>query len=98
MAGEFRDQALVMLRGDEDVRAGKRDALLAFAPVAARFRASRFRGRRNFAVAHGDFALMEIFDAERIAEGLRELFKFEHLARVGLLMDAVQSVDAASEE
>ena len=49
-------------------------------------------------MAHGDCALMEIFDAERIAEGLRELFKFEHLARVGLLMDAVQSVDAASEE
>lgn len=72
-SGELREETLVMLRSDAQVGgAGKRDAHGALAAVAVRVRASGLRGRGNAAMLDDDFALMEIFDTEGIAEGASE--------------------------
>jgi hypothetical protein len=44
---------------------------------------------------HPDAALGEIFDAERIAERLRQFLEFEHLPRIGFLVDAMEGSDGA---
>jgi len=97
-AGEFLDEALIMLRSEIDVGGGKDGAHLSLAAVAARVGASGFGGRGNFAVADGDFALVEIFDAEGIAERAGEFLKLENFAGVGFLVDAMQGVQAALDE
>jgi len=35
-------------------------------------------------MANGDFALVQVFDAERITEGASQLFELEDFAGVGL--------------
>jgi len=46
-------------------------------------------------VAHGDFALVEILDAERVAEGAGEFLEVQDLAGVGLFVHAMDAPDAA---
>ena len=57
-----------MLRGDAHIGGRKRDLHAAFASFAVRIGAAGFGGRRNLAVTHGDFFLIEIFNAERVAK------------------------------
>src|SRR5262249_43243252 len=68
LAEKLLHQALVVLRREVDVRGRKDGAHLTLAAMAARFRAASLRGGRNLAVAHGDFALVKIFDAQGISE------------------------------
>ncbi len=98
MAGKLSDQFLIVAWGDVDVCAGERDALLALATLAARFGLAGFCGRRDFAMANGDFPLMQVFDAERIPESPGEFFKLENFAGIRLLVDAVEGVKAAFEK
>ena len=49
-------------------------------------------------MADGDFVLIEIFDAQGIAESAGEFLEFEDLADVGLFVDAVKSLDAAADQ
>jgi len=46
-------------------------------------------------MANGDFALVQVFDAERVAEGASQLFELEDFAGVRLLMNAMERFDAA---
>ena len=91
------DQALIVSRRDIDVGAGKYDPLLALASVAARFGAAGSGGRRDLAVAHGDFALVEIFDAKGVPKGMSKLLEFEDLADIGLFVDTMEKLDAAAD-
>jgi hypothetical protein len=91
-ARKFVDESLVVLRRDVDVRAREGDALLAFATKAAGFSFAGFCGRRHFAVADGDFPLVEVFDAERIAEGTGEFLEFEDFASVRFFVDTMERV------
>ncbi len=75
--------------------AGRATLHAAFAALAVGIRATGFCGRRNFAVTHSNFALIEIFDAERIAESAGQFLKFQNFAGVGLFVDAMQGLDGA---
>jgi hypothetical protein len=46
-------------------------------------------------VAHGNFALLQIFDAKRVAESAGQLLELEDFASVGFFVDAVKRGDAA---
>src|SRR6266704_2868405 len=68
--GDLSNQPLVMLRGDAQLSgAGKNHLHAALAAVAIGIGASRFCGSGNAAVADGNLALVQIFDAERITKG-----------------------------
>src|SRR5215472_7550484 len=95
---DLANEALIMLRRDAQLAARERDAHAAFAPVAIGIGPSRLRRRGNAAVAHANLALVQIFHAQGIAEGTRQLFKFENLAGVGLFVHAMQGCDAALKE
>src|SRR5437868_1634942 len=97
LAGKFANEALVVLRCDAQILlgAGKSDAHAALATFAGGVRPSSACGGRDAAVAHGDFALMQTFDSQRIAEGARELLKFQNFFGVGFLVDAMKRFDAA---
>ncbi len=97
-ANDLSNQALIMLRRDAQLAARERHLHAALTPVAVGVGPAGFRGRRNAAMANGDFALVQIFDAERVTEGAGQLFELEDFARVGLLMNAMQRVDAALQE
>ncbi len=49
-------------------------------------------------MAHRDFALVQIFDAQRIAEGARQLFEFQNFFGVGLFVHAMERFDAALQD
>src|ERR1700722_4365607 len=85
-----------MLRRDVEVdAAGERDFHGAFAAFAVGVGASGARGGWGASVTHGDFALLQIFDAERVAESAGQFFELENFAGVGFFVDAVKRVDAA---
>src|SRR5215472_14752147 len=90
LAGDFANQSLVMLRRDVDVFRRKGYAHGALAPMSVGIRAAGFGGGGNAAVAHGNFALMQIFDAKRITKGASELLELQDLARVRLFVNAVK--------
>jgi len=48
--------------------------------------------------ADGDFALVEIFDAQGVAESAGEFLELENFAGVGLFVDAMQGRQAALEQ
>ncbi len=48
-------------------------------------------GAGDLAVADGDFALVEIFNAKREAESARELLEFEDFAAIGFFVDAMDA-------
>src|SRR5215469_4431111 len=95
---DLANKALIMLRRDAQFAAGERDAHGAFAAVPIGIGSSRLRRRGNAAVAHGKLALVQIFHAQGIAKGARQLFEFENLAGVGLFVHAMQGWDAALKE
>src|ERR1700730_16618955 len=78
--------------------AGKCDFHRAFAAVAVRIGAPSARGGGSAPVAYGNFALLQIVDTERVAEGAGELFELEDFASVGFFVDAVKGVDAALQQ
>src|SRR5580692_10478332 len=98
LAGKLRQQALVMLRGDLQVGAGKRNALLAFASMTEGTGAACFCRSGHAAVTNGDFLLMQVFDTQGVAESTSELLKLENLARIGLFMNAMRKRQAAPEK
>ncbi len=75
--------------------AGEADFHGAFAAVTVRVGAPGARGGRGPSVAHSDFALLQIFNAEGIAESAGELFELEDFAGVGFFVDTVEGIDAA---
>src|SRR6202790_57581 len=87
-----------MLRGDVDFGTGKSDTHAAIAAMAGRIGSAGFGGRRNLAVAHPDFALIEIFNTQRIAKGASKFLKFQNFAGVRFFVDAMQRLDAASKK
>ena len=46
-------------------------------------------------MAHCDFALLQIFDPEGIAESAGQFFELEDFASVGFFVDAMQGIDSA---
>lgn len=49
-------------------------------------------------MADGNFALVEIFDAEGVAESAGEFLEFEDFADVGLFVDTMKTLDAPADE
>src|SRR5690242_21809630 len=82
LAFDLAHEALVVLRGDAQLAARTRTAHGALASTAARIRPAGFCGRGDAAMAHGNLTLVQVFDAERIAERPGQFLEFEHLARV----------------
>src|SRR5260370_1235027 len=97
-ADDLSNEALIVLRSDAQVATRERHLHAALAAVAIGVRAAGFRGRGNAAMANGDFALVQVFDAERITKGASQLFELEDFAGVGLLMNAMERLDAASKK
>src|SRR6266550_2375248 len=64
LADNFSNQALVVLRRDAQLAARKRHLHAAFTAVAVGVGPAGFRGRRDASMANGDFALVQVFDAE----------------------------------
>src|SRR5216683_125738 len=82
--GDLSNQPLVMLRRDAQLGgAGKNHLHAAFAAVAIGVGTADFCGRGNAAMADGNLALVQVFDAERITEGAGQLIELENLAGVG---------------
>ena len=84
------NQPLIVLRRDAQLAARERHLHASLPAVAVRVRAAGLRGRRDAAMANGDLALVQVFDAERVTEGAGQLFEFKDFAGVGLLMNAMQ--------
>src|SRR6266849_6514437 len=95
LADNFSNQALIMLRRDAQVAARERHLHAAFAAMTVGVRPPGFRWCRNAAMANGDLALVQVFDAKGVSEGARQFFELEDFARVGLLMNAMERFDAA---
>ena len=55
-------------------------------------------GRTHASVFYGHQPLRKIFDAQRIAEGVRQLFELENLFRVWFFVNAVQRAEPAALE
>src|SRR6266705_2688467 len=73
--GDLSNQSLVMLRRDAQFGgAGKNHLHAALAAVAIGIGAAGLRGSGNAAVADGNLALVQIFDAERVTESAGQLF------------------------
>src|SRR5216684_6360525 len=83
-ADDVFNQALIVLRRDAKFAAWERHRHAALAAVAIGVRAAGFRGSGNAAMANGDFALVQVFDAERITKGASQLFELEDFTGVGL--------------
>src|SRR5947207_841049 len=98
LADDLFNQALIVLRRDTQVAGRERHLHAALEAVAAGVRAAGFRRRRNAAMANGDFALVQIFDAERVTEGAGQLFKLKNFPSVGLLMNAMERFDTAAKK
>ena len=98
LAGKFFEKALIVMRSDAHINGGKRDFHTAFATFAVGVRASGFGGRRNFAVTDSNLLLIEVFDAESLAEGPSQFFKFQNFAGVGFFVDAMESLDGTMEQ
>src|SRR5579875_246834 len=92
LSGDLRGKTLVMLRANIHLIGGKGD--LHRARAATAFTA----GRADAAVAHGNTALGEIFDAEGVTEGAGKLFEFENFLGVGLFVNAMERRDFAALE
>src|SRR5713101_1789536 len=92
LADNLLNHALIMLRRDAQLAARERHLHPALAAVAVGVGPPGFRGRRNAAMANGDLALVQVFDAERVTEGAGQLFELEDLAGVGLLVNAMQRI------
>src|SRR5216684_1254229 len=97
-ADDLFDQPLIMLRRDAQVASRERHLHAALAAVAERVGAAGLRGRGNAAMANGDFALVQVFDPERITEGASQLFELEDFAGVGLFVNAMERFDAAAKK
>ena len=78
--------------------AGQADFHGAFAAVTVGVGAASVCGSWGASMTHGNFALLQIFDAEGIAECAGQLFELEDFAGVGFFMDAMQGIDAALQE
>ena len=87
-----------MLRRDAEIVGGQSDALLALAAFAVRIGAAGFCGSRDAAVAHDDFALVEILDAQGIAKSAGEFLEFQDFAGIGLFVHAMKGLDATGIE
>src|SRR5713226_2073897 len=97
-ADNLFDQALIMLRRDAQFAARERYLHTALAAVAVGIGTAGFRGSGNAAMANGDFALVQVFDAERITKGASQLFELEDFTGVGLFMNAMERFNAASKK
>src|SRR5882724_4489070 len=69
LADDLFNQALIVLRRDAQLAAGERHLHATLAAVAEGVRAAGFRGGGNAAMANGDFALVQVLDAERVTKG-----------------------------
>src|SRR5437868_6323009 len=95
---DFADEALIMLRRDAQFSAGERDAHGALAAVAVGIGPAGLCGGRNAPVADGNFALVQIFDPEGIAESARQLFELQNFPRIGLFVNTMQGFDTTFEK
>src|SRR5713226_8842843 len=83
--GDLSNQPLVMLRRDAQLGgAGKNHLHAAFAAVAIGVGTARFCGSGNAAMADGNLARVQVFDAERVTESVGQLIELENFAGVGL--------------
>src|SRR5712664_4892313 len=71
LADDFANQALIVLWRDAQLAARERHLHATLAAVAVGIGAPGFRGRRDAAMTNDDLALVQVFDAERVAEGTR---------------------------
>src|SRR6266436_1631393 len=97
-ADDLFNQALIVLRRDAQFAARERYLHSVIAAVAIGVGAAGFGGSGNAAMANSDFALVQVFDAERITEGASQLFELEDFAGVGLFMNAMERFDAAAKK
>src|SRR6266705_7022118 len=94
-ADNFANQPLIMLRRYAQLAAGERHLHAALAAEPVGIRASGFRGRRDAAMANGDFALVQVRDTQGVTEGAGQLFELENFAGVGLFVNAMERLNAA---
>src|SRR5260370_10388084 len=87
LADNFSNQALIMLRRDAQLASRERHLHAALAAVAVGVGSPGFRGRRDAAMANGDLALVQVFDAKRVTEGAGQLFALEDSTLFRLLLD-----------
>ncbi len=97
-ADNLFDQALIVLRRDAQVAAWERYLHTALAAVAVGVGTAGFRGSGNAAMANGDFALVQVFDSERVAESAGQFFELEDFTGVGLFMNAMERFNAAAKK
>src|SRR5579884_3046646 len=96
---ELFQEALVMVRGDAQLRRTREGhAHGAFAAVTVGIGAAGLGGSGNTAMANGDFALLEIFDAKRIAKSAGQFLEFEDLPRVWFFVNAMERRNAAAQQ
>src|SRR5260370_673337 len=72
LADNLSNQALIVLRRDAQLAARERHLHATLAAVAVGVGAAGLRGRRDAAMTNDDLALVQVFDAERVAEGRRQ--------------------------
>src|SRR5258708_20467189 len=89
LADNLFNQALIVLRGDAQVASRERDLHAPLAAMAVGVRAAGFRRRRNAAMANGDFALVQVFHAERVTESAGQLLELEDFAGLGLFLNSI---------
>src|ERR1700726_1662555 len=88
-----------MLGRDVEIdAAGKADLHGAFAAVAVGVGAASACGGWGASMAHGDFALLQIFDPEGVAESAGQLFELEDFTSVGFFVDAMEGIDSALQQ
>src|SRR5260370_10904942 len=97
-ADDLSNEALIVLRSDVQGARRERELDGGVAAVGIGVRAAGFGGRWNTAMANGDFALVQVFDAERVTESAGQLFELEDFARVGYFVNAMERIDAAAKE
>src|SRR5256885_835053 len=98
LADYLLNEALIVLRRDAQIPGRERHLHAALAAVAVGVWAAGSCRGGDAAVANGDFALVQVFNAERVTEGAGQFFKLEDFAHVGLLMNAMERLNAAAKK
>src|SRR5256886_8181649 len=82
LADYLLNEALIVLRRDTQIAGRERHLHPALAAMAVGVRAAGFCRGGDAAVANGDFALMQVFDAQRVAEGAGPVFELADFADI----------------
>src|SRR5256886_9453751 len=98
LADFLLNEALIVLRRDTQIAGRERHLHPALAAMAVGVRAAGFCRGGDAAVANGGFALMQVFDPERGAEGARQLFELEGFADIRRFMNSMERFDAPAKK